>query len=91
METPFQVNLSVILAKVFLNPRCPEVGSVWQALAILFCSSLFLMYLISIPYILVKKRQLAKVIATRYGFIAKTHAADMHAAIQQLEPSKKLL
>ena len=27
LETPFQVNLSVNLAKVFLNPRCPDVGS----------------------------------------------------------------
>ena len=43
--TPFHVNLSNTLAKVFRKPRCPDVGATWHALKIRCCSSLFLMYL----------------------------------------------
>ena len=42
---PFQENLSVTRARVFLNPKCPEVTSVWQDLTILCCSSSSFMYL----------------------------------------------
>ena len=47
LETPFQENLCVIRANVFLYPRWPDILSAWQAWAILSCSFLSLTYLTS--------------------------------------------